>query len=174
MSNVSSDLSIGHDQRPTFLVDAQPVVQKPATEPRKSKAKSRVRGASRVGKRARTSSESSLKSSTLRSSRETSASTVTPASERENQELNADKFSTEASKSPMVSHNYYLPPLTGDISNPYGRPPAPPSQARQYSNYSSRIEDIGVSPPLGESQSQGQTVRSQYIMATNNAVWRGA
>lgn len=170
MNNASSDLSMDQGQGPTFFVDAQPTVNKAALEPKKPKAKSRVRRASRVGKKTRATPEQSSKSSPLmRNSREASASTTTPASERENQELNVGEPRAAA-----TSHNYVLPPLTGDISNPYGRPSAPHLQPQQYSNCSSRIEDVGALPPLGNSQSRGQTIRSQYIVATNNESWRGA
>ncbi len=189
MLNSTSLSGLVMNQEPTLFVEAQPTQQpsqqptQPAPAPkqtaaskaRASKAKSQVKG-SRVNKKPRTKSQSSsTPSSKMTASPEPSASSTPPlpsSMEHANQEASSN-FETAVVPPLNSSSISQTPQYSSEASTwspVYREAYQPPTH--QFPAFSSRIEDVGGASEGGSFQVQGQTVRSQYIMATEDTVWR--
>jgi len=185
MLNSANPSNLTLDQEPTFFVEAQPTQQstqptptpkqKAASKARASTAKSQVKG-SRVNKKPRTKSQSSsAPSPKMGTSREPSATytpPLPPSTEHANQEASSN-FDSAAVPSLSSSSASQTPQYSSEASRwspVYRETYQPPTH--QFPAFSSRIEDFGGSSQGGNFHAQGQAVRSQYIMATQDTVWK--
>ncbi|KAH7336327.1 hypothetical protein BKA65DRAFT_31926 [Rhexocercosporidium sp. MPI-PUGE-AT-0058] len=199
MSDPSSS-PFGTDSNSNFVVTTPPTPSMSSSGP--SKPKARTKSQSRVAKRSKKKiitpptspldigSPETISSTTGVAPMQQQAQVLAASSVMQDQDFNlsvpgqSDVYTQPLQYIQSNAQSYQsLPPIQGNYMNyPSGQEYTGPGghqilyeQPPQPVNYSSRIEDVtmGQNPHLqSQQESNGSGIRSQYILATQDSVWR--